>query len=162
MLLAETSDSCTEGTSLKNTSAGVSLSSIMALRTLISSRAADESKNGQEELQLLVEKDVLRDDGTNDEAVGEFSSNQNTKPSDNAPRSGRIVVRRNVDQNARGHSRDVRVLDGEEICLVNRLKGVVEEATRESWDWWPLGPRLRSLEPGKTRVLWNCVSFKDF
>ena len=36
----------------------------MALRTRIRSKAADESENGQEELQLLIEKDVSRDDST--------------------------------------------------------------------------------------------------
>lgn len=36
----------------------------MALRTRIRSRAADKSKVGQEELQLFIEKNVSRDDGT--------------------------------------------------------------------------------------------------
>ena len=36
----------------------------MALRTRIRSKAADKSKNGQEELQLLIEKNISRDDGT--------------------------------------------------------------------------------------------------
>ena len=36
----------------------------MALRTRIRSKAADESKDGQEELQLFIEKDNSRDDGT--------------------------------------------------------------------------------------------------
>ena len=58
VLLAKTSDSRTEGTPLKNTSAGISW--LPANR----SKTADESKYGQEELHLLIKKDISRDDGT--------------------------------------------------------------------------------------------------
>lgn len=71
VLLAKTSNSRTEGTPLENTSAGISLFPTMALRTRIRSRAADESKDGHEELQLLIEKDVSRDDGTQEVKDGE-------------------------------------------------------------------------------------------
>ena len=64
VLLAKTSDYRTLGTPLKNSSAGISWLPTMALRTRIRSKAADESIDGQEELQLLIEKDVSRDDGT--------------------------------------------------------------------------------------------------
>lgn len=82
VLLAKTSDSRTEGTPLKNTSAGISLFPTMALRNRIRGRAADERKEGQEELQLLIEKDFSRDDGTQEVKDGkEYGMVDRKRPS---------------------------------------------------------------------------------
>lgn len=41
---------------------------------------------------------------------------------------------------------------------LNRLKGFVEDALGEVWDWWPLQQRVLPLEAGYTRLSWITVS----
>ena len=48
--------------------------------------------------------------------------------------------------------------DEEDPSLVNRLKTMIEDATEENWNWWPLRPRMKTLLKGQTRVHWICVS----
>lgn len=80
-MLAETSNSNTNNTSLAITSAGISLFRPMAFRTRIKSRPASGSNTWQGKLQLLISKDTLPDDGservkeeeaygTDDQAIG--------------------------------------------------------------------------------------------
>jgi hypothetical protein len=45
----------------------------------------------------------------------------------------------------------------EELGLLNRLKGAIEDLSGENWDWWPLKPRMRPLSPGSARLHWRCV-----
>ena len=42
--------------------------------------------------------------------------------------------------------------------ISNRVKGVIEEFTRVSWNWWPLKPRIRHIPAGYARIRWYCVS----
>jgi hypothetical protein len=44
------------------------------------------------------------------------------------------------------------------LSFSNRLKGIFEDLTQESWEWWPFKPRKRSLHRGEARLLWSCVS----
>jgi hypothetical protein len=44
------------------------------------------------------------------------------------------------------------------ISILNRVKGFVEDHTEENWNWWPLQPRMRPLAKDQTRVYWKCVS----
>jgi len=41
--------------------------------------------------------------------------------------------------------------------IIDTLKGVIEDFFGERWDWWPLSPRMRSLNPGEVRLCWRCV-----
>jgi serine/threonine protein kinase len=40
----------------------------------------------------------------------------------------------------------------------NSFKGIIEDRTGETWDWWPLRPRIRALPAGQARLHWRCVS----
>ena len=40
----------------------------------------------------------------------------------------------------------------------NRIKGVIEDFTGVSWDWWPLKPRMGNIPAGYARIRWYCVS----
>ena len=42
--------------------------------------------------------------------------------------------------------------------ISNRVKAVIEDLTRVSWDWWPLKPRTRHIPAGYARIRWYCVS----
>ena len=42
--------------------------------------------------------------------------------------------------------------------ISNRVKGVIEDFTRVSWDWWPLKPRMGYIPVGYARIRWYCVS----
>jgi arginyl-tRNA synthetase len=54
----------------------------------------------------------------------------------------------------------IRISYQESSGILNHLKGIVEELTEETWEWWPLKPRLRPLSPGHARLRWDCVSFR--
>jgi hypothetical protein len=54
----------------------------------------------------------------------------------------------------------IRISYQESWSLTNHLKGIVEELTKETWEWWPLKPRMQPLSPGHARLCWNCVSFR--
>lgn len=41
---------------------------------------------------------------------------------------------------------------------LNSLKGFVEDCLGETWDWWPLQQRVRSLKAGYCRLSWVTVS----
>ena len=40
----------------------------------------------------------------------------------------------------------------------NQIKGVIEDFTGVSWDWWPLKPRMGNIPAGYARIRWYCVS----
>ncbi|KAI9874743.1 MAG: hypothetical protein M1830_009336 [Pleopsidium flavum] len=40
--------------------------------------------------------------------------------------------------------------------FLNYIKGAVEDLTGETWEWWPLKPRMRSLPLGYARLHWRC------
>lgn len=42
--------------------------------------------------------------------------------------------------------------------LSNRIKTFIEDSTMLEWNWWPLEPRMRLLNPNETRLFWYCVS----
>ena len=42
--------------------------------------------------------------------------------------------------------------------ISDRIKGVIENFTRSSWDWWPLKPRMGNIPAGYARIRWYCVS----
>ena len=41
--------------------------------------------------------------------------------------------------------------------ISDQIKGVIEDFTRSSWDWWPLKPRMGHIPPGYARIRWCCV-----
>ena len=43
------------------------------------------------------------------------------------------------------------------LSILNRVKGFIEDYTEENWNWWPLQPRMRLLTNDQTRVFWKCV-----
>ena len=43
------------------------------------------------------------------------------------------------------------------ISAADRFKGHVEDTMGETWNWWPLEPRLRPLEDGFHRLSWQTV-----
>jgi hypothetical protein len=45
----------------------------------------------------------------------------------------------------------------ETTSITNCVKGLPEDLTSEVWDWWPLGPRERTLAAGEARMKWTCV-----
>lgn len=49
-----------------------------------------------------------------------------------------------------------------QVSYLDRMKGFVEDHLAESWDWWPLGPRLRPLEAGFCRLQWKTVRSFSF
>jgi hypothetical protein len=49
----------------------------------------------------------------------------------------------------------------EDFSIVNRIKGMWETFTAETWDWWPLRPYMRPLTKGEARLHWKCVSIPD-
>lgn len=53
----------------------------------------------------------------------------------------------------------IEIVFEDNFRLSDRLKGIVEDITKEDWDWWPLEPRRRPIPPGRTRLGWHCVSF---
>lgn len=46
----------------------------------------------------------------------------------------------------------------EELTFANKLKGIVEDLTGETWNWWPFRPRFLPLSSTKRRIEWSCVS----
>ena len=42
--------------------------------------------------------------------------------------------------------------------ISDRIKGVIEDFTRSSWDWLPLKPRMGHIPAGYARIRWYCVS----
>ncbi|KAF4631646.1 hypothetical protein G7Y89_g6486 [Cudoniella acicularis] len=44
----------------------------------------------------------------------------------------------------------------EDSSLTNKLKTLIEDATEENWNWWPLRPRMKRLQKEQTRVHWIC------
>jgi hypothetical protein len=48
------------------------------------------------------------------------------------------------------------------MTAANYLKGIVEDFTGETWDWWPLKPRMRALTKGEVRLWWDCVRNSTF
>jgi hypothetical protein len=54
----------------------------------------------------------------------------------------------------------IRISYQESSSLLNYLKGIVEKLTKETWEWWPLKPRMRPLCRGYARLHWGCVSFR--
>lgn len=41
------------------------------------------------------------------------------------------------------------------VSIVDRMKGLIEDGLKESWIWWPLGPRLHHLKPGFCSLQWT-------
>ena len=46
--------------------------------------------------------------------------------------------------------------------ISDRIKGLIEDFTRASWDWWPLKPRMEIIPAGYARIRWSCVSVITF
>ncbi|KAL2074995.1 hypothetical protein VTL71DRAFT_8775 [Oculimacula yallundae] len=40
--------------------------------------------------------------------------------------------------------------------ISNKLKSIAENTTGETWNWWPLRPRMQNLKEGETRLNWIC------
>lgn len=57
-----------------------------------------------------------------------------------------------------GSGEVIHILQGEEYSMLNTVKIAIENLTGESWDWWPLNPSFRRLNPDKLRIRWCCVS----
>ena len=41
--------------------------------------------------------------------------------------------------------------------FTNRIQSFFEDITEESWNWWPLQPRMRTLQKDQIRLHWTCV-----
>lgn len=46
----------------------------------------------------------------------------------------------------------------DDLSISNGLKGLIEDTAEERWEWWPLQPRMRSLQSDQVRLHWKCVS----
>ncbi|KAH7086605.1 hypothetical protein FB567DRAFT_603720 [Paraphoma chrysanthemicola] len=44
----------------------------------------------------------------------------------------------------------------QDSSLMNKAKSFIEDYTQLEWDWWPLRPRLKRIQPGQARLFWNC------
>ena len=49
----------------------------------------------------------------------------------------------------------------EDFSMSNKFKAFAEQASDKKWCWWPLRPRMRSLQTDETRLHWQCVSDVD-
>ena len=49
----------------------------------------------------------------------------------------------------------------EDLSMSNKFKAFAEQASDKKWCWWPLRPRMRSLQTDETRLHWQCVSDVD-
>jgi hypothetical protein len=47
--------------------------------------------------------------------------------------------------------------DDASLSYADTMKAVIEERMGESWNWWPLAPRLHQLRPGYCRLQWKSV-----
>ena len=52
----------------------------------------------------------------------------------------------------------VEISTEEDKSISNQMKSLVEDFTMLDWDWWPLTPRMRALNPNEKRLIWKCVS----
>jgi hypothetical protein len=52
----------------------------------------------------------------------------------------------------------LRWSDDKSLPILDQLKGFVEDSMGETWNWWPLEPRLRRLDDGFCRLFWQTVS----
>ena len=52
----------------------------------------------------------------------------------------------------------LRWSDDKSLPILDQLKGLVEDSMGETWNWWPLEPRLRRLDDGFCRLFWQTVS----
>lgn len=50
----------------------------------------------------------------------------------------------------------------EDLSIANKFKAFAEQLSNEEWCWWPLRPRMRSLQKDETRLHWQCVSDVKF
>lgn len=50
------------------------------------------------------------------------------------------------------------ISEEQNLTLTNRLKSYIEDYTQLRWVWWPLQPRMKSLNPDQVRLFWRCVS----
>jgi hypothetical protein len=47
--------------------------------------------------------------------------------------------------------------DDASLSYADTMKAAIEERMGESWNWWPLAPRLHQLRPGYCRLQWKSV-----
>ncbi|KAL7800382.1 hypothetical protein V8C43DRAFT_302439 [Trichoderma afarasin] len=45
----------------------------------------------------------------------------------------------------------------QDVSILNLFKSLVENTTRVRWNWWPLSQRKRVLNPGESRLFWQCT-----
>ncbi|CAN9179693.1 unnamed protein product [Alternaria alternata] len=50
----------------------------------------------------------------------------------------------------------VEISTEEDKSISNQMKSLVEDFTMLDWDWWPLTPRMRALNPNEKRLIWKC------
>jgi tetratricopeptide (TPR) repeat protein len=55
-------------------------------------------------------------------------------------------------------STSVELSNEEDASWVNYMKAWVEDYTMVNWNWWPLEPCMRPLNPNESRLIWHCVS----
>ncbi|KAL9123905.1 MAG: hypothetical protein Q9217_006710, partial [Psora testacea] len=53
-------------------------------------------------------------------------------------------------------SSNVECLLQDDESWLDQLKGYFETFTGRDWDWWPLNPRKKMLQPGSNRIRWRC------
>ncbi|KAJ5765481.1 hypothetical protein N7520_005040 [Penicillium odoratum] len=55
---------------------------------------------------------------------------------------------------------NIWVSQEQDLSLINRAKGWIEDQTQARWNWWPLKPRKRLLRDSESRMFWQCVNAK--
>lgn len=51
----------------------------------------------------------------------------------------------------------IRLSQDQDVSISNRLKILGENTTGVRWNWWPLSQGKRMLNPGESRLFWQCV-----
>ena len=57
---------------------------------------------------------------------------------------------------------EIRFLHLDPITMGDKLKSAFEAYSGEKWDWWPLQPPRKPLQPGRVRLKWISVSVSSW
>ncbi|KAJ5641663.1 hypothetical protein N7490_005663 [Penicillium lividum] len=58
--------------------------------------------------------------------------------------------------------KNIWVSQEQDLSLLNRVKGWIEDQTQARWNWWPLKPSKRLLKDSESRMFWKCVSRSSY
>ncbi|KAH7303469.1 hypothetical protein B0I35DRAFT_179231 [Stachybotrys elegans] len=51
----------------------------------------------------------------------------------------------------------ILLLGKQKVSLADTVKIWIEDTTQIRWNWWPLDPPMRMLQPEESRILWKCT-----